>query len=386
MKKAISVLILLLAWSLPGKTLVLPFRTPDGNSLSWQWLGQGVSYYLSRGLAANGLPVFSPEKTAFILQENRIPFPFAMSKATALHLAARYQAGQLLWGELVPEAQNPGRVVIKAFLIKLDNFSQQHLPLLKGRVDDLENVKFELLLCAGRQLPGNGTAMRPPDLEMSPHQYETLIKSLLVSDRQRRLELILPIASLSPDSTALNYEAARALYENGDFTEALVYLKNIGPGPDTTPAVLEAAILAQKDEPASALVILQELLNSGRAGGEALNNLALLKLGSGESDAAGELLDQALSLDFDPDIAYNRALVYFRSGQNQQAIDLIVEALRFSPGHQEMLELLDLLLKGGLPPGQGESGPTPLLKLPFQVRWLPEKNGETPLAEEEDQD
>lgn len=385
MKKTISLLFLLIAWGLPGKTLVLPFRTPEGNSLSWQWLGRGVSYYLAMGLAANGLSVFSSEETEFILQEHRIPFPFAMSKASALHLAARYRAGRLLWGELVPDPQNPDRVVIKSFLINLADFRQQHLPLLKGEVNDLENVKYELLQCVGRQFPLGGPVIRPAALEMSPHQYETLIKSLLVGDLQRRLELILPMAALSPDSPLLNYEAARALYESGDLNEALVYLKYIAPGPDTAPPLLEAAILAKKEQPASARALLQELLNSGRADGAVLNNLALLCLRSGESEAAAELLARALELGFDPDIAYNRALVCARTGDNQAAIDLLVESLRSSPAHREMLDLLDLLLKGGLSPGPGESGPTPLLKLPFQVRWLPEKNGET-AAEKKEQD
>jgi len=379
-KKAVFFILLITSWSLCAKTLILPFRTPDADTLSWQWLGRGISHYLIVGLESNAVPVFSPEEADYILREHHIAFPFSMSKAVALHLAKKYGADGLLWGELLPVINEPGKVVIKAFLINTANWRQYHLPLLKGEVENLENVKFELLSCARRQINGDSAVKRPASLQISPHQYEIFIKSLLATDKERRLEMILSAVALNPDSQILAFAAARFLYEKGDFDKAETFLEKTSLS-DPEVILLQAAIREKKADIIGAREILHKLLNADQYSRYAGNNLGALEIRSGFPEKAKKILAKSLEERFSPDVSFNLALANFLEGAQEEAMRIVVETLRIQPGHKELLGLLDLLVKGERKendPPKTDTGyaPKPLDIFPFKVDWLPANNDE----------
>jgi hypothetical protein len=118
-RRALTIVLLLLSVRLAAKTLVLPLVVATQNHASYQWLGKAVSFYLIAGLCQNGLPASDEEEVQALLNRNLVRFPFAITKATAMVLAAESQADQLLWGNILYVDRRSSPLQVQLFLVDL---------------------------------------------------------------------------------------------------------------------------------------------------------------------------------------------------------------------------------------------------------------------------
>jgi len=203
--------------------LVLPFKVTSHQEMAHQWLGRAVSYYLTSGLEHNALPVLSDQQAAAILEMNHIMFPYHITKASVIRLARENRLGRIVWGEIILDddthpftGQSPIR--LRSFIIDADDLSQQYLPLITGNINDLFQIKNELLTSIVKKLnPGEQevNSIHYPRFNLNYRGYELFVKSLLTNDLSKRIQLLekARIGNKEKNSRILNFELAKLYFK-----------------------------------------------------------------------------------------------------------------------------------------------------------------------------
>ena len=175
---------------------MLPLAVDIQNHASFQWLGKAVSFYLIAGLGQNGLPVSDEEEVQAVLNRNLVRFPFDITKATAMVLAGESGADRLLWGKILYSDKKSAQMQVQLFLIDIKERTQKQLPLVKGNFVDIYRLQEELLKARSVMAVAGGERREivMPQLNLSLPEYEKFIKSLLLNDADKKLELLLPAA------------------------------------------------------------------------------------------------------------------------------------------------------------------------------------------------
>lgn len=203
--------------------LVLPFKVTSTREKAHQWLGRAVSYYVTSGLQHNALPVLSDQHAASILEMNHIMFPYHITKASVIRLARENRLDRVIWGEIILEGgtsniTDTSLIQLRSFIIDPDDFSQQYLPLIKGTINDLYKIKNELLTSIVKILnPGEEevNGIRYPQFNLNQRGYEFFVKSLLIKDPSKRIQLLEKArkASKENNSDILNFELAKLYFK-----------------------------------------------------------------------------------------------------------------------------------------------------------------------------
>jgi hypothetical protein len=169
--------------------LVMPFKITDNGEKAHLWLGRAVSYYLAAGLERNGFRVLNDDDTAELLDANAILFPYSVTKATVMKLASGKGCNIVVWGEIGPDPEDDGLLHIRSFAIDLNRYTQDRLPVLKGRVNQLYTIMAELLKAVVKDIsPGRIETgdFHLPDIRMNLHNYEKHIKKLVMEERSQQ--------------------------------------------------------------------------------------------------------------------------------------------------------------------------------------------------------
>ena len=87
---------------------------------------------------------------------------------------------------------------VQLFLINIAERTQKQLPLVKGNFVDIYRLQEELLKQVVRAVGGDLREVAMPKLNLTLPEYEKFIKSLLLSDADKKLELLLPAAGNEP--------------------------------------------------------------------------------------------------------------------------------------------------------------------------------------------
>jgi tetratricopeptide (TPR) repeat protein len=347
MKKTILLVCwLCLALGLAARTLILPLAVDTKNHASSQWLGKAVSFYLIAGLGQNSLPVCGEEEVQEILNCNLIRFPFAVTKATAMVLARENQADRLLWGEILYSEKKSSQMQVQLFLIDIGEQTQKQLPLAKGNVNDMYRIQAEALKAAVKAITGGVREAVLPQLNLSLPDYEKLIKSLLLGDNDKKLELLLPLSAKGARSDSLNFELAKIYLEKRDLEKCEAKLN------------LVADTLHFKDKKDFLLALVHFLNGSA---GSALtrfiglqkrnafpvathNNLGVIYLGKGDFAASEKCLRYALYLKKDPKIYFNLILLLQAMDRTDSALQELPRALQMFPDDEKLLKLFSFFL------------------------------------------
>jgi tetratricopeptide (TPR) repeat protein len=329
------------------KTLVLPFQVDTQNHASYQWLGKAVSFYLISGLSLNLLDVTTEEETQFLLKQDLVLFPFGITKATAITLARQNQADRLLWGKILNNAGDAtGSVTIKMFLIDIAGQSQIYLPLIKGDSKDLFLIQNELLRHAAKALGKKESEIEYPDPGLPPVDYEKFIKSLLLSDGEKKIEWLLPLTQRNERSDFVNWEMAKALFDKSDYAHTDIYLKKISES--RLFGDRRNFLLALNDsyagKPDLALERFLELRGKKVFDAETENNLGVLYLQKKNFPEAEACLDRALRLRKNPGISFNYIQLLVLMGKDRQADAQLTQALFQFPDDRHLLQSLFLLI------------------------------------------
>jgi len=203
--------------------VVLPFKVTSHQDKVHQWLGRAVSYYITSGLEQNAPPVLSDPDAVSILEMNHIMFPYNITKATVIRLAREHQLGWIVWGEIIlgddiSHVTSKLPIQLRAFIIDPEDFTQQYLPLITGNINNLFKIENELLTAILKKLnPGEQEVsdIYYPRFNLSYRGYELFVKSLLIKDLPKRIQLLekARIGSKEKNSRVLNLELAKLYFK-----------------------------------------------------------------------------------------------------------------------------------------------------------------------------
>jgi tetratricopeptide (TPR) repeat protein len=391
MKKSIAWIIgTFWAAGLTAQIMVLPLKVDTQNHTSYQWLGKAVSYYLISGFQLNSLPVIDEEEIQLILNRNLIRFPFAITKATAMVLARENQADRLLWGEIFYNSNNSSPITVKLSLIDVKGRIQKHLPVFKGNFKNIYQIQEELLKEVIKVIAKEKTGIRFPELNMVLPDYEKFIKSLLLADAGKKLDLLLSFNEKDKRSDFLNFALAKIYLDKSDFVNSESCLNRIANDSlfkDKKDFLLALVNFAN----GNADVALNQFIQLQRQNIYAVatnNNLGVIYLKKNDYSTAEKCLQYALYLKKDPEIYSNLIVLLKAMGKNNQALEELNRALQMFPDDERLLkqfaaflnasenrELLTQAFRNFVPfPPQSEASLSiqPLLKNPFQIKPMPE--------------
>jgi Flp pilus assembly protein TadD len=337
---ALLSLLALAAPALAG-TLVLPPVVDARDHASHQWLGKAVSFFLSAGLEHNGLPVTPEEEVQALLNRNLVRFPFDITKATAMALAAESGAGTLVWGRVLSGEKRSAPLQVQLYLIDLGAARQRPLPVVKGSFAELFRLQEELLRQLVRAVaPGRQDAVLP-QLSMTLPEYERFVKSLLLGDAGKRLELLQPAAGPAQRSDFVQYALARASLDAGDPAACRAQLELVSDIPFFRDRREFLAALAEQragdDDAALNRFIRLQQRNAFPVATH--NDLGALYLRRGEFALAEKCLRYALYLRRDPGILANLVLLLRGMGRGAAAQQELVDALRRFPEDDRLRRL-----------------------------------------------
>lgn len=390
MKKCIALVSgCLFAAGLTAQIMVLPLRVDTKNHTSYQWLGKAFSFYLISGLSLNNLPVVDHEDAQFVLNRNQVRFPFEITKATAMVLARENQADRLLWGEILYSGTNSSQIAIRLFLVDVSGRAQKLLPVIKGDLNSIYQIQEELLKEAIKVIAKEKTEVRFPDLKMPLPDYEKFVKSLLLADTGKKMELLLAIAGKGPRSDFVNFELAKIYLDKNDLANSGACLERMAAD----------SAFNDKKEFLSALVnfasgdtdlALNQFIRLQRLNIYAVathNNLGIIYLQKNDFSTAEKCLQYALFLKKDPEIYSNLVLLLRAMGRDSRAAEELNRALQLFPDDEKLLKQFSLLPGAGddrelltrafrnfVPfpaPGEAALPVQPLLKNPFRTGSLP---------------
>jgi tetratricopeptide (TPR) repeat protein len=323
---------LLLAVGLAAKTIVLPLAVDTQSHASFQWLGKAVSFYLIAGLSQNSLAVSDDEEVQLLLNRNLIRFPFAVTKATAMVLASESQADRLLWGKISYSDKKSSQIQVQLFLIDIKEQTQKQLPLTKGNLSDIYRIQAEALKSVVKALVGGTQETFLPQLNLTLPEYERFIKSLLLGDPDKKLELLLPVSGKDSRSDFVNFEAAKIFLGKRDLPKSESYLDRVAdtlPFKDKKEFLLALLNFLNGD----AELALNRFIQLQRRNAYAVathNNLGVIYLGKGDFPTAEKCLRYALYLEKDPEIYFNLILLLQAMDRNELAQQELPRALRGS--------------------------------------------------------
>jgi len=341
--------------------MVVPFQVTPLEQTAHQWLGRAISYYLTAGLEVNGFKVIPDHVTTALLESQAIYFPLSITKASILRLAINAKASYVVWGEVSTSDKNQSEVLLRVFVVDMVNFSQKYLPLLRGHVDALPEIEAEALkylmkvVSTGKRAPSSTKAkqhaVRFPEMNLSNHSYELFIKSLLIKEISRKIELLESAFKVDKGSDFLNFELARLYYEKGDFSSATVLLAKVTEKGNhlffqQRKFFLKAMLDWAENRIEMAKQGFLRLQEDPLLGYEARHNLGVIAVGEKDYESAVKYFQEARRVQGVGSVTTWMHLiqVLIAAGQEEQALDQMVQALCLHPDNSDLLTLFPYFL------------------------------------------
>ncbi len=349
MKKPFVLLVaLFMSAGLSARTLVLPLAVDTQNHASYQWLGKAVSFYLITGLEQNALPVSEETEVQALLNRHLVRFPFDITKATALFLARESGAGRLIWGKVLHSDKKSAPLQVQLFLFDVREPRQEPLPLVRGSYLEMFKLQEELLRHVVRAVAPGQREIVMPQLRMALPEYERFIKSLLLGDSNKKLELLLAAPGAASRSDFVHLELAKAFLEKRDPAACRAHLQRLDDSPffrDRREFLLALADHQAGDGDA-ALNRFIRLQQRNAFPVPTHNNLGAIYLARRDFDLAEKCLRYALYLRRDPGIMANLVLLLRAMGRDGAAQQELAAALRRFPEDGRLLKLFAASLAG----------------------------------------
>lgn len=347
-KLPVMLIALFMSAALSARTLVLPLAVDTQNHASHQWLGKAVAFHLMTGIEQNGLPVCEETEVQALLNRHLVRFPFNITKATALVLARESGAGRLIWGRVLHSDKKSAPLQVQLFLLDVRIPRQQALPLVKGSFFEMFRLQEELLRHVLHAVAPGQREIVMPQLRMALPEYERFIKSLLVSDSAKKLELLLEAPGAASRSEFVHFELAKSFLDQRNPAACRVHLQRLGDSPFFRDR--KEFLLALADQQAgagdAALNRLIRLQQRNAFPVPTHNNLGVIYLGRGDFALAEKCLRYALYLRRDPGIMANLVLLLRQMGRDGAARQELVAALRRFPEDGRLLNLFAVSLDG----------------------------------------
>jgi tetratricopeptide (TPR) repeat protein len=338
-------LLLLLCGGSVAQTIVFPFQVHALEKKNQQWLGRAISFYVSNGLELNSVETVKDPMVQSILNNYDIAFPYVISKATCIKLSTLIKADHIIWGE-VESSENPQthNVQIKTYIIDLKNFSQKYLPLLKFHLIDFYAVQQELLKMVLDHFQKKQQQF--PELNMDYHHYEMFIKSLLLEDGEKRLNLLEQVSRDIHHSDYLNLELAKCYLYLGNIINTDRYLQKIS---DSKPfhqskEFILGLVYYHNNQLSRAIELFLKLRRLNIFFPETTNNLGVFFLKNNSPQDSESHFIESLHSKKDPEVYVNYIKFLIDSGKNQIAKENLKKALFYFPDDEDLIKLFGYFL------------------------------------------
>lgn len=341
------------------RLLVLPFRLTLDTNASYSWLGRGLSYYLANGLYSNGFTVRQDNETAAMLETHAIFFPYNMTKATALRLAQDNKENILIWGDVGPDPKDKTRMLVSGWVIDLRDFTRKRMPTFRGHIQDIFLVLEALLKAVANQLKP-GILEQPdfhfPNLGLNPRNYEIFIKSMLLTEPEKKIELLEKARATDTQSDYLNLHLARAYFDCQKYLQARTLLARVAAADSAEPGTRGEMMLKLKKRGLSALLDFAEgntvaALDAFHALEkekyelfEVRHNLAVIYYLRKEYGEAEKYFKKALDQRSDPGTWFYRVHNLLAAGNTAEAGTFLKLALRKYPDDNKLVSLFPYFL------------------------------------------
>jgi len=327
-----------------SKTVVFPFKINSAEKKAHQWLGRGVSQYLSYGLRVNKIDTFSDNIGRELLKSLKIKFPYNVSKASIIRAGKFLNATKLIWGAITTsEKDDEDTLSIRTFTIDLESLDQKYLPVIKGKMTDLFSVQKKLLKDVILYSVNTDVAPKIPKLEMDLRNYEIFIKGLLLDDNEKKIELLDKVRTRAKENQGLLlFELARTYFLKEDNTTSQKILEEIS---EEDPFKKEKLFLLGIINYLSSNIDIafsnfSKVLDCDNYRPEALNNIALIYAQKHEYPEALESIKKSVRTGMKPDSFYNSVIISKLAKDREGAWNLLMEGLSFYPADEDMICLL----------------------------------------------
>lgn len=325
------------------RTVVFPFKVNSSENKAHQWLGRGISLYLSYGLKVNHIDTFSDNEGRGLLKGLNIKFPYNVSKASIIRAAKLLRAERLVWGEITTlPGQGEEVLSIRTFLIDLRNLNQKYLPVIKDKTTNLFLIKKSILKDLVIYLAGTEKTPEIPELKFDLRNYEIFIKGLLIDDYDKKIEFLEKVRSeLSKDPEMLLFELARVYFLKNDYTSAKKILGEI----DTNSSFrgekhfLSGVINYLTNNIDEALSDFSNVLDYGDCRHEALNNAALIYALNNEYTEAMDAIKRSVRLGMMAESFFNAVNISTLLKESETAWNFLMEGLLLYPSDEDLITL-----------------------------------------------
>jgi len=325
------------------RTVVFPFKVNSSENKAHQWLGRGISLYLSYGLRVNHIDTFSDNEGRGLLKGLNIRFPYNVSKASIIRAAKLLRAERLVWGEITTiPGQGEEILSIRTFLIDLRNLNQKYLPVIKDKTLNLFSIKKEILKDLVTYLSGKARTPEIPELNFDLRNYEIFIKGLLIDDHDKRIEFLEKVRSeLSKDPEMLLFELARVYFLKNDYTSAKKILDDIDPNSTFRGEKysLSGVINYLSNNIDEALTDFTKVLDCGECRHEALNNVALIHALKNEYTEAVDSIKRSVRLGLKAESFFNAVNISALLKDREAAWNYLMEGLLLYPSDEDLITL-----------------------------------------------
>lgn len=342
------------------RAMVAPFENRSANS-EYNWIGESFAIMLSDLLATPGLEVVTPEERWLVYQRLKIPQAAIVSRAASIRVAEFAGAGLLLVGSY--EVTGPaGEERIRVLCRPIDLHEGKMLGAelnAGGPLKDLSELQgaltWEILFSRDRNLPYSKQRVTSQAAAFTTKALEYYTKGMMTENLQARTKLLrLTIRQFGktpsgPAYTRTAFDLGRALYDSGEYAEAIPLFREVGVGSaqfDEARFYLGVA-LYQTNDLDGAIAILQALEKSLRLP-EVTNNLAVAEIKKNRIAEALPRFSQAVAhAAEDPDIRFNYGYALWLSGDYPNAITQLRQVLRRRATDGEAQYLLAKALERG---------------------------------------
>ncbi len=341
--------ILLIPVFLLPRTVVFPFKVNSSENKAHQWLGRGMSLYLSYGLRVNDIDTFSDNEGRGLLKSLNIKFPYNVSKASIIRAAKLMRAERLIWGEIT---KSPGTeeetISIRTFIVDLKNLKQRYLPVIRGKLTGLFSVQKDLL--GNLVLYTSGTEVTPdlPEMKFDLRNYELFIKSLLLDDNEKKISLFEKVRSEMEDTPEiLLLELARVHFLNNNTDSAKNILSEIDPEGEFKGEkfFLSGIINYTSSNIDDSLSDFTKVLDCGECRHEVLNNISLIHALNNDYTEAMDLIKQSVRSGMLADSFFNAVNIATLLKERESAWNFLMEGLLLYPSDKDLVTLFFDMLK-----------------------------------------
>ena len=334
------ILLIQTTFSFP-RTVVFPFKVNSAENKAHQWLGRGISLYLSYGLRVNQIDTFSDNEGRGLLKSLNIKFPYNVSKASIIRAAKLMRAERLVWGEITTiPGQGEEILSIRTFLIDLRNLNQKYLPVIKEKTTNLFSIKKNILRNLVIYLSGTKTTPEIPELKFDLRNYEIFIKGLLIDDYDKKTEFLEKVRSeLSKDPEMLLFELARVYFLKNDYTAAKKILDEIDPRSPFRGEkyFLSGVINYLSNNIDEALSDFSNVLDCGDCRHEALNNVALIYALNNEYTEAMDSIKRSVRMGMMAESFFNAVNISTLLKDREAAWNFLMEGLLLYPSDEDLI-------------------------------------------------